>query len=110
MFNWLGEMLGINAVRDRLADLENRVDGLEDRVTSLERSTTLTLEDFGDYKNRTNEELKLMESQISRLLNHINDVLSTLDNTEGIARAKRLQSRLRNNHTRIRNAMEVRVG
>jgi molecular chaperone GrpE (heat shock protein) len=110
MFNWLGEMLGINAVRDRLAELEDRVEGLEDRVTSLERSTTLTLEDFGNYKNRTNEELRLMESQISRLLDHINDVLSTLDNTEGIARAKRLQSRLRNNDTRIRNAMEVRVG
>lgn len=110
MFNWLGEMLGINAVRERLAELENQVEGLEDRVTSLERSTTLTLEDFGDYKNRTNEELKLMESQISRLLDHINDILSTLDNTEGIARAKRLRSRLRNNHTRIRTAMEVRVG
>jgi exonuclease VII small subunit len=110
MFNWLGEMLGINDVRKRLVELEVRVDSLEDKVTSLERSTTLTLEDFGDYKNRTDEELKLMESQVSRLLDVINDVLSTLDNTEGIARAKRLQSRLKNNHTRIRNAMEARVG
>jgi molecular chaperone GrpE (heat shock protein) len=110
MFNWLGEMLGINDVRKRLVELEDRVDGLEDRVTSLERSTTLTLEDFGNYKNRTNEELKLMESQISRLLDVINDVLSTLDNQEGITRAKNLQRRLKNNHTRIRNAMEARVG
>ncbi len=76
--------------------------GLEDRLTALERSTTLTLEDFGNYKNRTDEELKLMESQISRLLDVINDVLSTLDNQEGILRAKNLQRRLKNNYTRIR--------
>jgi exonuclease VII small subunit len=117
MFNWLGDMLGINVVRDHLAELENQVATLEDqvirledRVTSLERSTTLTLEDFGDYKSRTNEELKLMELQITRLLDHINDVLSTLDSIEGISRAKRLQSRLKNHRTRIRNAKEARVG
>lgn len=110
MFNWLGEMLGINDVRKRLVELEDRVDSLEDRVTSIERSTKLTLEDFGNYKNRANEELKLMESQISRLLDVINDVLSTLDNQEGITRAKRLQSRLRNNYTSIINAIEARVG
>lgn len=103
MFNWLGEMLGINDIRKRLDDLEGR-------VTSLERSTLLILEDFGDYKNRTYEELKLMESQISRLLDQINDVLSTLDNTDGITRAKSLQRKLKNNYTRIRNAMEARVG
>jgi archaellum component FlaC len=103
MFNWLGEMLGI-------PDIRKRLDELESRVTSLERSTVLILEDFGDYKNRTHEELKLMESQISRLLDQINDVLSTLDSTEGITRARSLQRRLRNNHTRIKNAMEAYVG
>jgi predicted nucleic acid-binding Zn-ribbon protein len=117
MFNWLGEMLGTNEVGRRIRELEDQVSTLgdqvvrlEDRVTSLERSTTLTLEDFGDYKSRTNEELKLMELQITRLLDHINDVLSTLDSIDGITRAKRLQSRLRNHRTRIRNAQEAHVG
>ena len=98
LFNWLGEMLGINEIRKRL-------DNLEDRVASLENSTELIMKDFGDYKNRTREELKLMESQVSRLLGQINDVLSTLDNVEGITRTKSLRQRLRNNHTRIRNAI-----
>jgi archaellum component FlaC len=98
LFNWLGEMLGINEIRKRLDNLENR-------VSSLENSTELILKDFGNYKSRTHEELKLMESQVSRLLDQIDDVLSTLDNVEGITRAKNLQRRLRNNHTRIKKAM-----
>lgn len=110
MFNWLGEMLGINDVRKRIVELETRVDSLEDKVTSLERSTALTLETFGNYRNRTNEELELMELQVSKLLEVINNVLSTLDNQEGVLRARNLQRRLRNNHTRIRKAMEARVG
>lgn len=98
LFNWLGEMLGINEIRKRLDNLENR-------VSSLENSTELILKDFGNYKSRTDEELKLMESQVSRLVDQVNDVLSTLDNEEAIRRAKRLQQRLRNNHTRIKKAM-----
>lgn len=98
LFNWLGEKLGINELRKRLDNLENR-------VSALESSTELILKDFGNYKSRTQEELKLMESQVSRLLDQIDDVLSTLDNVEGITRAKSLQRRLRNNHTRIKNVM-----
>jgi hypothetical protein len=100
VFNWLGEKLGINELRKRL-------DSLEDRVTSLEHSTGLILDGFGNYKNRTNEELKLMELQISKLLAQIDNVLSTLDNKEGIARAKNLRRRLANNQTRIYKAMGV---
>ncbi|MCX5981883.1 MAG: hypothetical protein NTY89_08810 [Nostocales cyanobacterium LacPavin_0920_SED1_MAG_38_18] len=98
LFNWLGEMLGINEIRKRLDNLENR-------VSSLENSTELILKDFGNYKSRTDKELKLMESQVSRLVDQVNDVLSTLDNEEAIRRAKRLQQRLKNNHTRIKKAM-----
>jgi archaellum component FlaC len=98
LFNWLGEKLGINEIRKHLDDLENR-------VSSLEKSTESTLKDFGNYKSRTHEELKLMESQVSRLVDQVNDVLSTLDNEEAIRRAKRLQQRLKNNHTRIKKAM-----
>lgn len=98
MFNWLGEKLGINELRKRLDNLENR-------VSDLESSTELILKDFGNYQSRTQEELKLMESQVSRLLDQIDDVLSTLDNAEGITRAKSLRRRLKNNHTRIKKAM-----
>jgi molecular chaperone GrpE (heat shock protein) len=98
LFNWLGEKLGINELRKRLDNLENR-------VSALESSTELILKDFGNYKRRTQEELKLMESQVSRLLDQIDDVLSTLDDLEGITRAKSLQRRLRHNHTRIKNVM-----
>ena len=100
VFNWLGDKLGINELRKRL-------DNLEDRVTSLEHSTKLILDGFGDYKNRTSEELKLMESQISKLLDQIDNVLSTLDNKEGIERAKGMRRRLANNKTRIYNAMKA---
>ena len=94
VFNWLGDKLGINELRKRL-------DKLDDRVTSLEHSTGLILDGFGNYKNRTTEELKLMESQISKLLDQIDNVLSTLDNKEGIERARNLRRRLANNQTRI---------
>jgi hypothetical protein len=86
VFNWLGDKLGINELRKRL-------DNLEDRVTSLEHSTKLILE--------------LMESQISKLLDQIDNVLSTLDNKEGIERAKGMKRRLSNNKTRIYNAMRA---
>jgi molecular chaperone GrpE (heat shock protein) len=100
VFNWLGDKLGINELRKRL-------DNLEARVTSLEHSTGLILDGFGNYKNRTSEELKLMESQISKLLDQIDNVLSTLDNKEGIERARNLRRRLTNNKTRIYNAMRA---
>ena len=48
-----------------------------------------------------------MESQISKLLDQIDNVLSTLDNKEGIERTKKLRSRLANNQTRIYNAMRA---
>lgn len=98
LFSWLGEKLGINEIRKRL-------DEVESRVASLEQSTELILKNFGNFKNRTEGELKLMKSQIEDLLNLIENVLTTLENQEGIGRAKRLKTRLKNNLTRISNAM-----
>jgi archaellum component FlaC len=107
MFNWLGEILGSKEIHKRINDLESRVDELERRIRPLEDSTALILGGFGDYKNRTDAELKLMELQISTLLEQINNVLDTLESAEGIARVKTLRSRLRNNLTRIRNVREA---
>jgi archaellum component FlaC len=100
LFCWFGQKLGINELRKRLDDLE-------DRVTHLENSTDLILNRFGKYKSRNSEELKLMELQISDLLSVINSVLSTLDNEEGIRRTKKLLKKVKNNKTRIMKAMVV---
>ena len=100
MFDWLAEKLGLKI-------LQARLDKIEDRMSKLEETSLFILEDFGQYKTRTQSELKLMEAQISKLLNQIEKLINTLESEEGIRRAKSLRTRLRNNQTRVMNARKV---
>ena len=90
--------LGLHEIKERITELEYRVDALEGEVTR-------TLRHFGNFKNRTTEELHLMQSQINDLLDGVDALIQHAEHNEAIERATRLRKRLRNHRTRIENAL-----
>jgi len=94
MLDWVCEKLGIKELRIKMEQLEGRVDSLEKHIEE-------TLRHFGHYNSRTKEELLLMKKQIVDLLESTEAIISHQENKDGIQRASRLKSRLRNNLTRI---------
>lgn len=106
LFNWLGEKLGISEIKERLNNLENRVSVVETKITALEGEVGRGLENFGNYKNRTKEELDLMRRNIETILDTVNNVIDTLESEEAKNRAIALRKRLKNNQTRINNYLK----
>lgn len=95
-------------IEDRLSELERRTAELENRVTNIESNLTLMasqLDQFGKYKNRTQDELKLMNEQISLMVDACESLVKDAINQSDIIRAKSVLRRLRNNKTRIQKAM-----
>lgn len=85
----------------RLTDLEGRVDQIEIRLDAVEQHVVSTLDQFGDYKNRTVEELVLMKGQIGGLVRSVESLILSAENIAAVDRAKSLRRRLLNNQTRI---------
>ncbi|HEK0718892.1 hypothetical protein [Stutzerimonas degradans] len=85
----------------RLRELEGRVDRIEVRLDAVEQHVVSTLDQFGDYKNRTVEELVLMKGQIDGLVQSVESLILSAENTAAMERAKSLRRRLLNNQTRI---------
>lgn len=85
----------------RLTDLEDKVNQIDTRLSSVEQSVATTLDLFGDYKNRTVEELSLMSSQIDALVRTVESLVITSEHKSGTERAKSLRRRLLNNQTRV---------
>lgn len=92
--NWLRSTLGVDELENRVCDLEGRIDNLE---VEIKRG----LRQFGSYKNRSKDELKLMRKQVSDLLETVEALVSHNENNESLERALALRKRLRNNYTRI---------
>lgn len=92
----------------RLTELENKVDQIDIRLSSVELSVVATLDQFGDYKNRTVDELSLMNAQISSLIRTVESLVASSENTSAIERAKKLRRRLLNNKTRIDKQITAR--
>ncbi|MEC6814273.1 hypothetical protein VXS05_04290 [Photobacterium toruni] len=91
------------------ADIEARLSRLENRVTSLESNFSmieLSISNFGDYKNRTREELNLMKGQFSMLVDTLESMLNKTISDDDAVRAKALKRRLKNNQTRVQKALE----
>lgn len=98
LLNWLQNWLGIT-------DLQKRVDILDERMASIEALVETTLDNFGNYKSRTTEELKLMKKVIDNILHTLDNTIESLEYDTDLDRAKRLRRRLRNNQTRINKAI-----
>jgi predicted RNA-binding protein associated with RNAse of E/G family len=101
-------MMDIEEIVKRLTDLENKVDQIDIRLTTVEKSVAETLDLFGDYKNRTVEELTLMNGQIDALIRTVDSLVTTSENTLATERAKNLRRRLLNNKTRIDKQLNSR--
>ncbi len=92
-------------VAQRLAELESRVDSLDQRTLRLEEQAQSTLEHFGGYKDRTEGELKLMRDQIDDLVAATEALAQQSEDRDDVMRARRLLRRLKNNRTRIQRAL-----
>ena len=98
----------IEEIIARLSALEGKVDQIEVRLTIVEQHVAATLDQFGGYKNRTAEELSLMNGQISNLISSVESLVLTAENSVALERAKNLRRRLQNNKTRIEKNLKDR--
>lgn len=98
----------IEEIIARLSALEGKVDQIEVRLAIVEQHVAATLDQFGGYKNRTAEELSLMNGQISNLISSVESLILTAENSVALERAKNLRRRLQNNKTRIEKNLKDR--
>lgn len=101
VIDFIKKRLGIDEIIRRLDTIEPKVAEIEAQMKQMER----TLGHFGDYKRRTQEELKLMKDQMEDLLGAVENLIENAETQHKIQEAKALRRRLRNNHTRIKNAL-----
>lgn len=94
-------------IEKKFAEIENRINALASRVDILEKHISSSLEKFGDYKNRNEQELQLMKGQIESMINSIESIISAAEYQQSNERAKGLLRRLRNNQTRIANQLKA---
>lgn len=90
-----------------MTDLEARVTVLEGQMQQVISSLSLmdnSLNTFGDYKNRTGEELVFIDNQIQIMMDTLESILSSNMHQTDLVRAKALKKRLKNNQTRARKA------
>jgi predicted nucleic acid-binding Zn-ribbon protein len=100
MLGWVRNKLGVT-------ELQERMNEIEDRVSSLESHMERTLSNFGSYSKRTEQELKLMNRQINEMLETLEAIITTQENNFDIEKAIRLRRRLRNHKTRVTNALSA---
>lgn len=100
--------MNIDEIAKRLTDLENKVDQIDIRLSSVEQTVEGTLNMFGDYKNRTVEELTLMSGQIDILIRSVDSLVTTAENNSAVERARNLRRRLLNNKTRVSKQLNAK--
>ena len=100
----------------RIEDLESelerahqRIDVLGGKLDALVLHAESRLKDFGNYKNRSTEELLEIKTEISLLIDQVDHVLEILENKAHIEAGKRLRTNLRNHYTRANNAQEALI-
>ncbi|SDK89453.1 hypothetical protein [Pseudomonas indica] len=94
-------------IEKKFAEIENRLNALDSRVDTLEQHISSSLDNFGDYKNRNEQELQLMKGQIESMINSIESLISAAEYQQSNERAKGLLRRLRNNQTRIAKQLKA---
>ena len=66
--------LDIDQLENQMNDMDQRVKAVELQIMTVKDHATIMLNNFGDYKNRTSEELKLMNGQIGDVLNTVDEL------------------------------------
>jgi uncharacterized coiled-coil protein SlyX len=97
--SWLQKWLGIGDLHQQVAELDKRIDSFENHVAHV----ASTLQHFGKYSSRTDEELTLMRSQLETMLDTVSNVIAD------IQKAARLKKRLRYNLTKLNKASANRI-
>jgi type II secretory pathway component PulF len=100
--SWLQQWLGIGNLHQQIAQLDRRIGSIETDVAS-------TLQHFGKYRGRTDEELALMRSQLETMLETVSNVIAAVESQADKQRAVRLKARLRYNLTKVNNAYANRI-
>lgn len=88
--------------------LEQDLRKLESRLSAFETATTEKLNSLGRYKVRSESELKEMKIIIECMIDTCEVMVKDAENeSRNEVQVKPLLRRLRNNHTRICNALEA---
>lgn len=103
--SWLQRWLGIGDLHQQVAELDKRIDSIEIHVAHV----AATLQYFGKYSSRTDEELTLMRSQLETMLETVSNVIETVKSQADKQRAAQLRKRLRYNLTKLDKAHANRI-
>jgi hypothetical protein len=98
MHSWLKRVFRL-APQQQLAELESREPSLEERLERI-------LRHLRNYGQRAPADLEALIQDLDVVMDILNNIITTLENIGGSERAKQLRSRLRNNRTRAKNALE----
>jgi hypothetical protein len=100
--SWLQKWLGIGDLHQQVAVLDRRMGWIETHVDS-------TLQHFGKYRGRTDEELALMRSQLETMLETVSNVIAAVESQADKQRAGRLKAKLKYKLTKVKNAYANRI-
>lgn len=100
--------VAMEEILKRLADLESKVEQIDVRITAFESNVIAALDQLGDYKNRTDEELSSMSGRVDALINSVGSLVAFSEYGLATERAKNLRRRLLNNKTRIDKQINAR--
>ena len=103
------KFFGIDELESQVNNLEQRLGSVEIQVSQQASQMDDALSRFGDYKNRTREELELMEKQIGDLIRRFESIeIETVEEKETVIAIKsRSLKRLKNHRTRAQNALRA---
>ena len=68
------KFLDIDQLEIQMNEMDQRVKVVELQIITVKDQATIMLNNFGDYKNRTSEELNLMKGQIGDFLNTVDEL------------------------------------
>ena len=111
--------MGIDELKRQVDDIKQEyvtkqeLEATNRRVEALELQTEAMFSRFGNYKNRTTEELNLMAAQIGDLLISLDSLVQRIEFEKGAEQAEALRKKLirrcKYNNTLINKVLETRA-
>ena len=102
-------VLGIDDLEQRVDDLGQRVSTVERQMKDGFRRAEEKLSEFGNFKKQNEENLARMSEENAQLIGVVESLVQFAESKESSTRAKALLKRLRNHRARIRNAQKARA-
>jgi hypothetical protein len=93
-------------IANKFLQLEKKVDEIDKRTSTIESHVSLALNEFGDYKNRNQQELSFMKGQVELMIKSIESLVITAEYQQSDEQAKSLLRKLKNNRTRIEKQLK----